>query len=160
MVGSRGLCLLYMQIKIHGTGRPRIARFLASVYYTLSDRPNLHHVFPADFCDKHLTNGNRYSDSLLNIAYLTQMTNQRISNKNPLVYLQDYVGHRFDEIRKSHLLPNVLVELTENEELLDDSLDRFVEARLELVLQSIEKSLHGISFEVVDTRSESSEILA
>ena len=27
---------------------------LTLVYYTLTDHPNLHHVFPLDFCQKHL----------------------------------------------------------------------------------------------------------
>jgi len=64
---------------------------LTTVYYTLTDQPNLHHVFPLDFCEKHLGDQARLADSLLNIAYLTQITNLQISNRNPLEYLGAYL---------------------------------------------------------------------
>ena len=35
----------------------------------------------------------------------------------------------------------------------DDALEKFVEARVELVVRSLEEYLHGIAFQVVDTRS-------
>ncbi len=41
---------------------------LTQVYYALTDHPNLHHVFPLDFCEKHLGEQARYADSLLNVA--------------------------------------------------------------------------------------------
>ena len=126
---------------------------LSSVYYTLTDHPNLHHVFPLDFCEKHFANGCHYADSLLNIAYLTQITNLHISNKNPLVYLRDYVGPRFGDIERTHLLPDLLVNWVKSETMPEDALEEFVEARLKLVVQSLQKYLRGIAFEVVDTRS-------
>jgi hypothetical protein len=126
---------------------------LTPVYYTLSDHPNLHHIFPRDFCVKHLGEGGRYADSLLNIAYLTQITNQRISNRNPLEYLQDYLGDRFAGVLQTHLLPDLLVEWAGAGEMSNDALERFVDARLELVLMRMRKYLAGIPFEVVDTRS-------
>ena len=126
---------------------------LSSVYYTLTDHPNLHHVFPSDFCEKHLSAGGRYADSLLNIAYLTQITNLRISNRNPLDYLKDYVGPRFDDIKKTHLLPDILDDLVNSKEMSEDALERFVEGRLDLVAQTLKKYLEGIAFESVDTRS-------
>ena len=126
---------------------------LTPVYYTLTDHPNLHHVFPLDFCEKHLANDYRYADSLLNIAYLTQITNLRISNRNPLEYLKDYVGPRFADVQRTHLLPDLLAEWAKADTMPEDALAEFVEARLELVVQSLRKYLHGIAFELVDTRS-------
>ena len=126
---------------------------LAAVYYTLTDHPNLHHIFPLDFCEKHLGERGRNADSLLNIAYLTQMTNLQISNRNPLEYLQDYMGPRFDDVRRTHLLPDLLVELAGADEMADDSLDRFIDARLDLVLARLREYLVGLPFEVIDTRS-------
>lgn len=126
-----------------------------SVYYTLTDHPNLHHVFPLDFCNKQLSDTKgRYADSLLNIAYLTQITNLEIGKKNPLEYLQHYIGPSFENIRKTHLLPDLLVEWATSGVMPDDALERFVEARLNLVVRTLQKYLPGISFNVVDTRVE------
>lgn len=126
---------------------------IASVYYTLTDHPNLHHIFPLDFCEKHLGERGQYADSLLNIAYLTQITNLKISNKNPLEYLQDFLGPRFAEVQRSHLLPDMIIDWARAMQMPNDALDRFVEARLELILQKLRAYLPGIAFEVVDTRS-------
>ena len=129
---------------------------LTSVYYTLTAHPNLHHVFPLDFCEKHLANGYRYADSLLNIAYLTQIANLHISNKNPLEYLQDYVGPGFNDVQRTHLLPDLLVKWVKSNTMPKNALEEFVEARLELVVQSLQEYLQGIAFELVDTRSANS----
>lgn len=126
---------------------------LTPVYYTLTDHPNLHHVFPLDFCRKHLARGCRYADSMLNIAYLTQITNLRISNRNPLEYMKDYVGPRFTDIQRTHLLPDLLAEWAEADAMPEGALEEFLEARLELVLRSLREYLQGIAFDVVDTRS-------
>lgn len=80
---------------------------LTTVYYALTDQPNLHHIFPLDFCEKHLGERGRYADSLLNIAFLTQITNLQISNKNPLEYMKSYIGDEFEPIQRTHLLPEV-----------------------------------------------------
>jgi hypothetical protein len=126
---------------------------LTSVYYSLTDHPNLHHVFPLDFCEKHLAECAQYADSLMNIAYLTQITNLHISNRNPLEYLQDFLGPRFAEVQQTHLLPDIIVEWARATQMPNDALDQFVEARLELVLQQLKAKLGGIPFEVIDTRS-------
>lgn len=126
---------------------------LTSVYYTLTDHPNLHHVFPLDFCEKHLGESAQYADSLLNIAYLTQITNLRIGNKNPLEYLQDFMGPRFAEVQRTHLLPDMIVEWARATKMPNDALGRFVDARSELILQKLRAYLPGVPFEVIDTRS-------
>ena len=110
-------------------------------------------MFPLDFCRRHLPNNCRYADSLLNIAYLTQITNLRISNKNPLEYLRDYVGPCFEKVEKTHLLPDVLAEWAGMESMPEGALEEFVEARLELVLRLLREYLHDIAFDIVDTRS-------
>lgn len=126
---------------------------LAPVYYTLTDHPNLHHIFPRDFCEKHLGEHGRYAESLLNIAYLTQITNLRFSNKNPLEYLQDYVGPQFSKVQRTHFLPDLLVEWVGATQMPNDALDLFVEARLELILTQLREYLTGVPFEVIDTRT-------
>ena len=127
---------------------------LTEVYYALTDRPNLHHMFPLDFCNNHLRDQERrYADSLLNIAYLTQITNIRISNRNPIEYLRDYLGPRFEEIQNTHLLPDAIIEWAQVEKLPRDALDTFVDARLDLVIEQLRSCLANITFEVIDTRA-------
>lgn len=124
---------------------------LTSVYYALTDNPNLHHVFPLDFCEKHLSEQARLADSLLNIAYLTQITNLKISNRNPVQYLKDYVGPAFRAVQGSHLLPDALLAWAEADELPAAALETFVERRLDLVLERLRGYLDGIQFQVIDT---------
>lgn len=127
---------------------------LVQVYYELTDHPNLHHIFPLDFCKKHLGEQARYADSLLNIAYLTQITNLRISNRNPLEYLRDYLGSGFAEIQTTHLLPEMVVEWAKSEQMPSDALDAFVEERLDLILARLRGYIGDIPFEVIDTRAQ------
>ena len=128
---------------------------LTQVYYALTDQPNLHHVFPLDFCKKNLGEHARYAESLLNIAYLTQITNLQISNRNPLEYLRDYLGPGFSEVQQTHLLPDVIVGWARAEQMPDDALDTFVDARLQLVLMRLREYLGDIPFSTIDTRDQS-----
>lgn len=126
---------------------------LVDVYYVNTDTPNLHHIFPRDFCEKELgEEGRRYADSLLNIAYLTQLTNLQISNQNPLTYLKQYIANGFMVQERTHLLPTVLREWAERDCLPPQALDQFIEARLELVLGRLTQHLGGIPINVIDTR--------
>ena len=132
---------------------------LSKVYYELTDRPNLHHIFPLDFCEKHLDERQaEYADSLLNIAYLAQITNLQISNKNPLEYLRDYLGLGFSDVQCTHLLPDVIVDWAESEQMPDDALSTFVEARLDLLIARLREYLEGVSFEIIDTRDPATHV--
>ena len=126
---------------------------LNSVYYTLTDHPNLHHIFPLDFCEKNLKNPT-YANSLLNIAFLTQITNLRISNKNPLAYIRDYSGPKFDRVKHTHLLPDLLETWSESDSMPEDALDNFVEERLGLLLGVLQEYLQGVDIQIVDTQYE------
>jgi hypothetical protein len=88
----------------------------------------------------------------MNIVYLTQITNLRISTRNPLEYLQNYVAYGFNATQQTHLLPNVLLEWAQADEMPEDALDTFIEARLELLLGRLREYLSGITFNVIDTR--------
>ena len=130
---------------------------LNAVYYTLTDRPNLHHIFPSDFVAKSKLN-NSLSESLLNIAYLPQLTNLKISNKNPLDYLSTYIGlspesrELFLDVLKTHLIPAEIVAWQETmTELLPDALERFIEARLDLVIEALLKNLVGVETKISDS---------
>ncbi len=128
---------------------------LTDVYYTLTDQPNLHHVFPFDFCKNHWGDKARYADSLLNIVYLTQITNLHISNKNPLEYIKDYDKPGFADILKAHFVPDLIVDWSKDEEMPDDALDQFIDMRLDLIVEQLDKYLTDIPFEIFDTRGDS-----
>ena len=125
---------------------------LTNVYYELTDHPNLHHIFPLDFCEKNLGEHGKNADSLLNIAYLTQITNLQISNRNPLEYLKDYVGTGFDVIQRTHLLPGELAELAQKDDMPYDALDSFIEKRMELIIEKLRDYLGDIPFRLFDSR--------
>ena len=119
----------------------------------LTDHPNLHHIFPSDFCEKHLGEHGSFADSLLNIAYLTQITNLRISNRAPLDYMRSYIESGASEIQRTHLLPEIIFDWVQAEEMPDNALEIFVEARLEIILAQIRDYLGDIRFDVIDTRA-------
>jgi len=131
---------------------------LTEVYYELTDNPNLHHIFPLDFCEKELDH-DRLANSLLNIAYLTQMTNLKISNRNPLDYMRDFLGPRFDDIERTHLLPSVLAEWVVREELPVTALSDFAEGRLDLIVDKLRTALEGVAFELVDMAGQSDAVI-
>lgn len=128
---------------------------LTEVYYELTDNPNLHHIFPMDFCEKQL-NAGQLSNSLLNIAYLTQITNLQISNRNPIEYMRDYIGSGYQELQRTHLLPERLGEWVKEEQLPENSLSEFAEDRLDLIIGKLRQALDGIDFDVIDTASSGS----
>jgi hypothetical protein len=124
---------------------------LTSVYYTLTDHPNLHHIFPLDFCDKYMEEHKEYANSLLNIAYLMQITNLQISNKNPLNYMRDYIGDNFGPVQKSHLLPDNIIEWAQAESMPQDALNMFIEARLDLIVEKLKQYLAPLQVNVIDS---------
>lgn len=124
---------------------------LTSVYYVLTDHPNLHHVFPLDFCEKHLPEQGQLANSLLNIAYLMQITNLQISNRNPLEYMRAYIGDDFAPVQKSHLLPDNIVEWALAEAMPTNALQSFAEARLDLIIDRLRAYLAPLRVDVIDS---------
>jgi hypothetical protein len=130
---------------------------LTDVYYALTDRPNLHHIFPTDYINKHPGANKLSVNSLMNIAYLTQITNIRIGNKNPLVYLQDYDTPALEQVLKNHLIPSDILAWARQEEMPDNALDIFIDKRIDLFVNMLREKLTGITFDVVDTRGEATK---
>ena len=125
---------------------------LTDVYYVLTDKPNLHHVFPMGYVSKHPGKNELDANTLMNIAYLTQITNLEISDKNPIDYLQTYDMDHFNEVLRTHLIPLDLLEWSRQEELPQDGLDRFIEGRIDQIIDVLRKKLEGITFDVFDTK--------
>lgn len=89
----------------------------------------------------------------MNIAYLTQITNLEISNKNPLDYIRDYdTNPDFPKAIKSHLIPEQILEWSSLPEMPINALDLFIEQRIDLIIEQLKSKLNGIRFEVIDTK--------
>ena len=126
-------------------------RVLSDVYYNLTDTPNLHHIFPTNFVNNNRGANQLDSNSLMNIAYLTQITNLKISDKNPVSYLKDYDVPEFTKILETHLIPSDLLEWAREDIAPENALDIFIENRIEKIINQLRTKLHGVNFEVIDT---------
>ncbi|MGF1761565.1 DUF262 domain-containing protein [Photobacterium sagamiensis] len=121
-----------------------------------TDKPNLHHIFPTNYILQNPGSNELNNNSLMNIAYLTQITNLEISDKNPLIYIRDFnTNPEFEPVIKTHLLPNDLLEWSRLESMPADALDQFIEKRVDLVIEKLKNTLSGINFEVIDTKQNS-----
>ena len=125
---------------------------ITEVYYRLTDKPNLHHIFPTNFIANNPSKNKLDSNSLMNIAYLPQITNLGISDENPIKYLKDYDTPDFVNIMKSHLLPEELIEWSRMDSMPENALDIFIEKRIDLVIGKLKEKLSGIDFKIIDTK--------
>jgi hypothetical protein len=120
--------------------------------FSTTDQLNLHHVFPSNFLSEHPGNNELNSNSLMNIVYLTQLTNLEISDDNPLKYLKKYDNPEFEEILGSHLLDNNLLTWCRLEKMPENALDQFIEKRIDNILADLKVKLKGIEIDEIDTR--------
>lgn len=125
---------------------------ISEVYYMLTDKPNLHHIFPSDFIEKNPGSNKLDSNSLMNIAYLTQITNLEISNKNPIQYIKDYDTLDFRNILNTHLLTSEILDWASEEEMPENALDLFIEKRIDNVIEVLKLKIGEDNFEVIDTK--------
>lgn len=131
---------------------------LADVYYQLQNEPNLHHVFPRNFVENYPGDDDYDEDSLMNIAYLTQLTNIEISDRNPIEYLEDYDREGFEEVLESHLVPLQLLEWSQDEEIGYRTLDEFVDLRVELFVSEIQSMLDDIPLNLIDSKRQDTDV--
>jgi hypothetical protein len=125
---------------------------LAEVYYLLTDKPNLHHIFPLNYINENPGTNSLDTNSLMNIAYLTQLTNLQISDKNPIRYIKEYDTPDFEKIMPTHLLPKELLDWARVDSMPDDALDQFIEKRIDIIIEFLRDKLKGITFEIIDTK--------
>jgi hypothetical protein len=149
---SRAVLALYSSKKPRDwkeTDRP----VLADNLFFSADKPNLHHIFPTKFINSASKKYGVNNDSLMNIAFLTQQTNQEISAKNPLLYMREYDNNPdFGKTLETHIVPETLLEWVRMEKMPDNALEQFMEERVDMILEELRSILHGIEFEVIDTR--------
>lgn len=126
---------------------------LVQNFFFSTDKPNLHHIFPTN-SEYVLNNQHKNkitSDSLMNIAYLTQITNLDITNRNPLEYMKDYDKPEFEAIMPSHLLSSDILDWARNGTLPDNAIDQFIESRVNNILADLKTKLNGLTFDEMDT---------
>ena len=127
---------------------------IADNFFFSTDQPNLHHVFPSNFIAQNPGKNSLSNNSLMNIAYITQLTNLEISDKNPLIYIRDYNQNPdFINVLQSHLLSPQLIEWSEQESMPENALDLFIEDRVSIIIKKLQDILSGINFEVIDTKT-------
>lgn len=125
-------------------------------FFFSTDKPNLHHIFPTNYISQNPGSNELNNNSLMNIAYLTQITNLEISDKNPLNYIQDYDSNpEFESVIKTHVLPIELLQWSRLESMPSDALDQFIEKRVDLVIEELNKNMGGVNIEVIDTKQKS-----
>ena len=125
-------------------------------FFFSTDKPNLHHIFPTNYISQNPGSNELNNNSLMNIAYLTQITNLEISDKNPLNYIQDYDSNsEFESVIKTHVLPIELLQWSRLESMPSDALDQFIEKRVDLVIEELKKNMAGVNIEVIDTKQKS-----
>ena len=129
---------------------------IADNFFFSTDKPNLHHIFPTNYISNNRGNNTLDNNSLMNIAYITQITNLEISDKNPLDYIKDYVKNPdFKNVIETHLLPNQILKWSSRPEMPSDALDKFIEERIDLIIGELKDNLEGINIEVIDTKQKS-----
>jgi len=118
-----------------------------------TDKPNLHHIFPVNFINSNVNNNLLDHNSLMNIAYLTQITNLEISDQNPLVYIREFDENpNFEKVIDNHLLPHDILQWARMEKMPIDALDQFIEKRIDKIISELQSQLKGINFEIIDTK--------
>ncbi|WP_445630123.1 GmrSD restriction endonuclease domain-containing protein [Nostoc sp. DSM 114167] len=146
---SRAILSFYANHKPQDWAKPH-RDVLSNVYYLLTDKPNLHHIFPVNFIKQSGIASQIECDSLMNIAYLSQITNLKISDKNPLDYLKEYDEPDLETVLRSHLIPTMILEWSRADALPENALSIFIEERVNLLLEALRLKLEGIEFHVFD----------
>lgn len=123
-----------------------------SNYFATTDKPQLHHVFPTNSSFVH-DHPNENQNSLMNIAFITQETNLKITNRNPNEYLPEFVDEKFSGIMSEHFLPQEFFYWSGENKLPDDAITIFIEKRIELIEKFLREILKGVDFQVIDTKA-------
>ena len=149
---SRGLLSLFSNQDPRDWENPD-RRVWSDTYYHLTDKPNLHHVFPLDYIEKNPGTNKLSSNSLMNIVYLTQITNLQISNEPPLRYIKKFDNKRFEEILPNHLLPLEILTWAREDKAPNNSLDYFIEKRIDKIINKLKEKITFCKFDIIDTKT-------
>lgn len=125
------------------------AEVLDSVYLTLSQAPNLHHIYPQNFLENVEGLPNDVDiNSLMNICYLRARTNKEVRDKNPPHYFREFKSvEDFEKILESHLIPK---EFIERQEFHPSDYKDFLFARAALFCQKLKDELPDVQVRIID----------
>jgi len=82
----------------------------------------------------------------------TQITNLQISDSNPVEYMKDYDSTGFENILSSHLIPTEILEWSRMNVMPANSLDIFIEKRVDIILNVLREKLSGITYNIIDSK--------
>ncbi|MCI5193147.1 MAG: DUF262 domain-containing protein [Candidatus Electrothrix sp. AU1_5] len=147
-------------LSLYSSNNPKAWKYtdrsvIADNFFFSTDQPNLHHVFPSNFIAQNPGKNSLSNNSLMNIAYITQLTNREISDKNPLTYIREYNENpNFENVLDSHFLSQQLIEWSQQENMPENALDLFIENRVSIIIEKLQSILSDeISFEIIDTKA-------
>ena len=124
---------------------------LKTVYLTLGDKPNLHHIFPSNFLDPFEQKKEiKYSkDSLMNICYLRQKTNLKISDDSPENYFKLFADKnpKIKDALDSHLISGSLLEL---KKFTATYYDKFIDQRTDMLTEKIKENVDTVKINIID----------
>ena len=144
-------------LSLYSSKRPKDWQFkdrdvVTNNIFISTEKPNLHHIFPLNFIENNQGKNRLNKDSLMNIAYLTQLTNLQISDKSPLEYLKDYDNENFEKVLQTHLIPLEILQWVRDDKMPENALDRFIDLRVDIIINELKNILKNISFEIIDTQ--------
>jgi len=144
-------------LSLYSSKRPKDWQFkdrdvVTNNIFISTERPNLHHIFPLNFIENNQGVNRLNKDSLMNIAYLTQLTNLQISDKSPLEYLKDYDDENFKKVLQTHLIPLEILQWVRDNKMPEDALDKFIDLRVDIIINELKNILKDILFEIIDTQ--------
>ncbi|HFU76813.1 MAG TPA: DUF262 domain-containing protein [Arcobacter sp.] len=149
-------------LSLYSSKRPKDWNFkdrevVTNNIFISTEKPNLHHIFPLNFIENNKGKNRFNKDSLMNIAYLTQLTNLQISDKSPLEYLKNYDDENFVDVLKTHLIPLDILQWVRDNKMPDDALDKFIDLRVDIIMNELKNILKDIPFEIIDTQEGQNE---
>ncbi|MBI4244412.1 MAG: hypothetical protein HY606_10015, partial [Planctomycetes bacterium] len=108
-----------------------------------------HHIYP----NKSILKGHKYLNSVLNKTWISKKTNIRISNKEPSIYLKDFVVSKYDGNKKEFL--NILSSHFINEKaydcLMQGNFEGFLKERERLVISKIKELIEYTEIKPTDS---------
>jgi len=148
---SRAILSLYSSIQPKDWEHCDRNVLVQNIFFT-TDKPNLHHIFPTNseyvlnYKDKKIT-----SNTLMNIAYLTQITNLDISNKNPLDYIKEYDNSEFEEVLSTHLLSDNILKWARSGIMPENALELFIEERIDNIINTLKERIN-MQLNIIDSK--------
>lgn len=110
---------------------------LSKGYYT-NYRLENHHIFPNAFL-RQIGFGKELRKSVVDITFLPQNINSKISDKAPSEYFAEYQDrHDFDEIMASHFIP-----YGNGSAIWDDDYETFLDQRCHILVDKIQELIGG-----------------